>query len=156
MKHGLQKLIVLFLCTACIFFLCGAAPFTQPAKFKDPNVRLIDLGEMVRDSAPGHGGNREASMDGASENKDGTKEGDGAGTMQKEAEKELTVTVEDDRIYVNGEQMKDLNALKVRLALDYRNNRNARLVDDYAAYRTYMEVYGALKDAGIIPEEERS
>ena len=87
--------------------------------------------------------------------KDGTLEGDGAGKAQKEPEKELTVTVQDDRIFVNGEPMKDLNALKVRLALEYRNNVHARLVDDYASWKTYTEVYKVLREEGITPEEER-
>ena len=157
MKKMDQKLMAVLLCTLCIAFLCGFRwdPFSKPAQFKDPNVKLVDLGAMVRDSAPGKGGNREASKEGEAEIKDGAEEGDGAGSRPKEAEKELTVTVEDDRIFVNGEKMKDLNALKVRLALEYRNNSRAKLVDDYASWKTYTEVYKALREEGIAPEEER-
>ena len=155
MKKRFRKLTELILCTVCVLLLCGFAPFTKPAELKNPNTRLIDLGEMVRDSKPGHSGNREASQVGETEEKDGTREGDGGAQKRKDEEKQLTVTVEYDRIYVNGEQMKDLNALEVRLALDYRDTRHAKLVDDYAVYQTYTDVRKALLYAGIRPEEER-
>lgn len=155
MKNKLRKLMIFLLCTVCAFLLCGFNPLTKPAKLKSPSIKLIDLGAMVRDSAPGKGGNAEASMEGEAEEEDGTLEGDGAGKAQKEPEKELTVTVQDDRIFVNGEPMKDLNALKVRLALEYRNNSHAKLVDDYASWKTYTEVYKVLREEGITPEEER-
>lgn len=154
------KVIIILATLICWAASVGAvvAPFTQPVKFKNVNGPLIDLAVMVGDLPIGQEGSAEKSEESSEAEKDGT----GSGTETElvtpvdNAEKELVITVSNEDVTVNGEKLRDADALKVHLAIHYRNNTSAVLVDDYAEWNTYRKVMKVLRDSGIVPEERQS
>ena len=158
MKKKHLTILMITLLAAGSILICGFAPFTQPVQFKNVTGPFIDLDAVVGDLPIGQEGSAEKSEESSETEKDGTGSGTEAElvTPVDNTEKELVITVSNEDVTVNGEKLRDADALKVHLAIHYRNNTSAVLVDDYAEWNTYRKVLAVLKGEGIIPEEKQA
>lgn len=112
---------------------------------------LINLDVMVKDSLPGKYGNPEAGLSGKTEDmlaegEDAKKEakdsGKDAGTAKAS---EIRIVIHDRSITVNGKACKDVKEAADMVKSLYKVGLMVFLVDDYAEYQTYSQMYNIIE-----------
>lgn len=154
MKNWKNKINLFLIAAAAVFLLTGFSFGKSSVELRSEEP-LIDLGSFVKDSPIGKEGSvsSQSSEAGAAETEQETEDAEEAGRQEqietKPAYTGITVEITHDIITVNDQRCADPQEALTALKKIWRVGLTVYLVDDYAEYSTYKEMYRLLRENSI-------